>query len=1223
MPNVPPCDTSEALGDMFDSIVRNSTSTSTSLLMSIFYHYVSRTKYTQVVLILESTAHILQALALGGLIRHIGDDNSPASAGYLWASAIVGCSVYVMFAHHIYFFATWRLGMEYKNGAIASIYRKCLRLKSTHSAVGVVQNLATNDVERFFLSCIFLPYLLFGPIEALAVLAIGVNLIGSSFGIGYILLLLFVPLQYHLSQKFAKVRAKVAKITDRRVELISQAVGGSRLMKMSVWENSFEERIEAVRREEIQALASANLLKAYNEALFFVCNVVIAAVIFTSKTAWFKETLTASDVFTVITLVNIVQFTMTKFFSLGIMGVSEVAVTISRIEEFMKTSEVTNPRQLPPSSDDIAVELKDVTTYWDDDVNGTIAVSNASMTVKKGTIKMIIGPVGGGKSALVSAIIGDQHPFTGEVKVNGTLAYAPQQPFIVSATIKENVLFGKSLDESWYAEVIKAVALDVDLEALTEGDLTIVGDRGVNLSGGQKARIGVARALYAKPDVIVLDDIMSAVDVKVMRKIWEDCITKLLLNRLSSSVILVSHQHQFCRDPLVNTNNILVMDGQIKAEGTYKECIEQSDERLVGANAETSKKKMQKSKVIDVVDEEEPLLPPPPPTEGDVKDGEVGGMTTATEETAIGKISTATFKTYLRSMSNYGTYYPFFGVMLTMLGGQALLIWTMAELGKWAEKSPTEQRSASTLTNVWVLVAVTIVLSFVRSTHAFHRLLNAAFNLHSKMTQAVLSTKISFFDTRPLGLILNRFSADVGITDDQLVATIFDFLLCGLMTLGSVVTAAYALPIVLISVPFLAYYFVGLRRVYIKASREIKRIESTTRSPVYTALSESMLGLSTIRAFRGAHDFFSKEFQLRHNENLRAFFSWLACTRWLGFRLDAICLGLLMAACYLAVICRHHTSFNIEPAILGLAITFLIQLAGLFQWTVRQSAEAENMLISVERILEFAALDAEKNLDEMEGQVAPAEFGKDWPKEGSMTFENVKAKYRPSLDFALKGISFEIKGGEKVGVVGRTGSGKSTLLQVIMRLPDVVEGKMTVDDVDTELVPLRTFRKKFAVIPQTPTLFNVSLRDNLDPFSEYDDSAIWGALDIVQMKTTIVELGEGLNYMLSSGGSNFSVGQRQLLCLSRAILTKCKILIMDESAANVDPLTDLRLQEAVKNVFADSTVLSIAHRLDSVMEYDKVLVLGAGEVLEYGSPRDLLKKKDGAFYAMVQDSNLG
>jgi ABC-type multidrug transport system fused ATPase/permease subunit len=274
------------------------------------------------------------------------------------------------------------------------------------------------------------------------------------------------------------------------------------------------------------------------------------------------------------------------------------------------------------------------------------------------------------------------------------------------------------------------------------------------------------------------------------------------------------------------------------------------------------------------------------------------------------------------------------------------------------------------------------------------------------------------------------------------------------------------------------------------------------------------------------------------------------------------------------------------------------------------------------RILEFADLEPERNLDNIEDPAEAVEVSEVWPQEGGMTFLNVKAKYRASLEYALKGISFEIKGGEKVGVVGRTGSGKSTLLQVIMRLLDVVEGTMTVDGVDTSKVPLRAFRKKFAVIPQTPTLFNVSLKENLDPFGEYEDSAIWDALDIVQMKGVIKGLGEGLDYMCSSGGGNFSVGQRQLLCLSRAILTKCKILIMDESAANVDPLTDVKLQEAVKKCFAGSTVLSIAHRLESVMEYDKVLVLGAGEILEYGAPSELLKDKHGSFYAMVEDSRL-
>ena len=405
------------------------------------------------------------------------------------------------------------------------------------------------------------------------------------------------------------------------------------------------------------------------------------------------------------------------------------------------------------------------------------------------------------------------------------------------------------------------------------------------MSGGQKARIGVARAVYAKPDVVVLDDIMSAVDVRVMRTIWEDAISKLLLKRLSSSVILVSHQHQFCRDPIVASNNVLIMDGEIRAEGAYEECIKKSDGRLVGVIQAGSKKVRAASIDDSKAGEDDPLLPPPPPEDEGEGNLEAGGLTTATEETAIGKISSATFKTYLRAMStNSNSYLAFSGVIFSMLAGQALLIWTMAALGKWAERSPADQRAGSTIAYIWTLVGVTVVLSFFRSTNAFRRLLLAAFNLHSKMTDAVLSTKISFFDTRPLGLILNRFSADVGITDDMLVATIFDCFLCGLMTLGSVVTAAYALPVVLSTVPFLLYYFIGLRKVYMKSSREIKRIESTTRSPVYTALSESLSGLSTIRSFKGAQEFFGREFEGRHDENLRAFFSWLACTRWLGFR---------------------------------------------------------------------------------------------------------------------------------------------------------------------------------------------------------------------------------------------------------------------------------------------------------------------------------------------------
>ena len=887
---------------------------------------------------------------------------------------------------------------------------------------------------------------------------------------------------------------------------------------------------------------------------------------------------------------------MAKFFTLGIMGFSEVSVSLSRIQNFLLLPERVKAEEsaVIESSEeggDFAIELENVTTHWGDKPSNPPASLSVDLQIPRNTLCSVIGPVGSGKSALLLTILKELQALEGKVTTSGTVSYAQQQPFIISATIEQNITFGEPLvDRAFYDEVIEAVGLDLDLKRLRDRDQTIVGDRGVNLSGGQKARISLARAIFAKADIVLLDDILSAVDVKVARKIYYVAIKGILLERLKSTVVLVTHQHQFCSE----SENILMVDGKVVHVGGYLECIKRSNGVLTATAADDPNRKDKNEhddEDGDTDETEKETESSKASSENDTEEEEEeedekgkGKVSVASTERNLelretGRVKGSTFRAYMRAMGA-GTYYAFFFALSLMLIGQAALIVTVAEIGKWSELPIDKQGSSGTYALIWGLCSFTVLISFARSILSFNYLLQAARYLHDKMTATVLRAKISFFDTHPLGMILNRFSADVGITDDALIGTLFDFFLCGLMTLGSIVTAAYALPIILASIPFLLYYFVKLRSVYITASRELKRIESMSRSPVFTILSEAMSGLSTLRAFPKGVEIFARRFEEKHDENLRAFFAWLACTRWLGFRLDIICLALLTCACYLAVVFRHHTNFNIDPAILGLALMFLIQLAGLFQWSVRQSAEAENQMISVERILQFSKLDTEDNLDFNKSE-DDLVFPTNWPATGKIVFKCVSAKYRPELERSLEDVSFVIKGGERVGIVGRTGSGKSTLLQVLMRLLDEIDGTMEIDGIDTAKCSLARMRRSVAVIPQTPTLFSLSLRQNLDPFDQCTDEMIWDALKTVQMGEAVKNLGsDGLNYMLAEGGSNFSVGQQQLLCLCRAILRKSQILVMDESAANIDHRTDKKLQEAVTQVFADSTIISIAHRLD-------------------------------------------
>ena len=692
--------------------------------------------------------------------------------------------------------------------------------------------------------------------------------------------------------------------------------------------------------------------------------------------------------------------------------------------------------------------------------------------------------------------------------------------------------------------------------------------------------------------------------------IFQKAILGLLIEKKKATVVLVTHQHSFCFEPEV-TNCLLLVDGKIVHVGDYTECVKKSGGKLSLAAADDSPQNDKSTRLrADSFSASSTCVSATSDGGGAEADlnADAIEMNEFEEAATDGKVTMRTWVAFARAMGD-GSLFAFFAAVLLMGGGQALLVMTTATLGKWSEE--TDPKSVIVL--VWCLVGGTVAISGFRTLFTLSLFMGAARRLHDSMTNRVLRSKISFFDTHPLGIILNRFSADVDICDNNLATTLYDTIMCSLMCLGAVITASFVLPLILVAIPPLMWYFLRLRRVYLASSREIKRIDGVTRSPVFSMIGESLSGLVTIRAFEGAQDHFKHLFEERHDSNLRAFFAFLACSRWIGFRLDAICVILLGVACWVSVVFFHYTTWELDPAVLGLALMLLIQLAALFQWSVRQSAESENLMISVERVLEFCDLPVERALEGGEADVSG-----DWPMEGAVTFKGVTARYRKQLDPSLDDFSVVIEGGSKVGVVGRTGSGKSTMLQVLFDLLDEVEGDVEIDGVNIRDVGLHEFRRKIAVIPQTPTLFNGSLRKNLDPFQDYGDSELWEALETVQMREEVPDL----DMEVADGGSNFSVGQKQLLCLARAVLSKCKILVLDEPSANVDMLTDERLQKAIGKVYGNSTIISIAHRLDTIIGYDKVLVVGDGAVLEYGAPAALLRKERGAaghFDGMVRE----
>jgi ATP-binding cassette, subfamily C (CFTR/MRP), member 4 len=722
--------------------------------------------------------------------------------------------------------------------------------------------------------------------------------------------------------------------------------------------------------------------------------------------------------------------------------------------------------------------------------------------------------------------------------------------------------------------------------------------------GGQRARIGLARALYRDADLVLLDDPLSAVDSKVARLLFESAIQDMCVAR-GKCVVLATHQYQL----IANETCILMKRGSIIEIAPYANCINQSEGLLKSTvKIEGSKFQSESSNEISDLNAKFTDVPAAPKQRESCEQASKDHD----EQKSTGEISMRTWKDYIAAL---GGKWVVMGILSLFACAQGVLLLTLALIGRWSQ-SPFDDQSSPNFVVAIVLLGVTvIVLSFVRSVVAFNRAIRASRNLHDSMTLAVLRAKIEFFDTNPLGRILNRFSSDIGSNDDQLPTSLNDTVSIGFIVVGAIASAAAVMPFILIAVPPIFCYFFRIRRMFIGASRELKRFEGMARSPIYGMMSESINGISSIRA-NGAVEYFQTQFAEVQNAHSRAFFSFIACTRWINFRMEAIQICLLSVASLLAVFFHAMNWFYLDPTILGLSLTLLLQLSGLLQWAVRQSCEVISQMVAVERVAAYSKLEPEAPLE----TEADALLDASWPTHGAIAVDDLTVRYRETLQPALSGLTFDAKGGLRIGVVGRTGSGKSTLLQALFRLLEAEQGDIKIDKQDISRLGLHTLRKRMSVIPQTPVLFSGwSLRDNLDPFRAFGDREIVESLSNVQLQDIYDELPEGLETVVADNGNNFSVGQRQLLCVARAILQKNKILVLDEPTANVDQRTDALLQEAVATSFPGATVIAIAHRLDTVIDYDLILVIGDGKLLEYGSPMELLQQ-DGHFTAMVADT---
>ncbi|KAM4699820.1 ATP-binding cassette sub-family C member 4 [Discoglossus pictus] len=1175
---------------------------------------------------IEESVKVIQPIFLGNVVSYFEkydpNDSAALANAYINAAALSICTLIFAVLHHIYFYHVLRAGMKLRVAMCHMIYKKALRLSNTamgKTTTGQIVNLLSNDVNKFDQVTIFLHFLWAGPLQAVAVTVLLWMEIGPSCLAGMAVLIILMPLQTCLGKLFTSLRGKTAAFTDTRIRTMNEVISGMRIIKMYAWEQSFTELVNNIRKREIAMVLRSSYLRGINLASFFVASKIIVFVTFTTYVL-LGNVISASRVFVAVSLYGAVRLTVTLFFPSAIERVSEAKVSIRRIKNFLLLDEISTPTLEQPEEkeENHLVQIQDLTCYWDK-TSEMPTLQNISCSVRPGELLAVIGPVGAGKSSFLSAVLDELPKDKGFVDVRGKIGYVSQQPWVFSGTVRSNILFGKEYVQEKYERVLRVCALKKDMLQLEDGDLTMIGDRGVTLSGGQKARVNLARAVYQDADIYLLDDPLSAVDAEVGRHLFEKCICQALRKKIC---ILVTHQLQY----LSAAKQILILkEGQMVGKGSFPELLQSGVDfaSLLKSGEDEQENQLVKSSrnrtfsQSSVMSEDSSVQ--------SHKDGNTDHLPTEPVLTAVpeesrseGTVGLRVYKKYFKSGSSWIMIFVVFLLNILSQVAYVLQDWWLSYWATEQEKlnvtsgvnstgAEQERLDLNFYLGVYAgLTAATIVFGVLRSLLVFHILVCAAQALHNQMFQSLLKAPVLFFDRNPIGRILNRFSKDIGHLDDLLPFTFLDFMQVLLQILGVVAVAVAVIPWILIPLLPLVIIFFFLRRFFLETSRDIKRLESTTRSPVFSHLSSSLQGLWTIRACK-AEGRFQEIFDTHQDLHSEAWFLFLTTSRWLAVRLDAICALFVIAIAFGSLILAK----NLDAGQVGLALSYAITIMGTFQWCVRQSAEVENLMISVERVMEYTQLEKEA---EWETKKRPPA---DWPNQGMIAFENVNFSYSLDGPLVLRHLTALIRPKEKVGIVGRTGAGKSSLIAALFRLAEP-EGKIWIDRFLTSELGLHDLRKKMSIIPQEPVLFTGTMRKNLDPFDEHTDEELWDVLEEVQLKDAIEELPGKIETQLAESGSNFSVGQRQLVCLARAILRRNQILIIDEATANVDPRTDELIQKTIREKFADCTVLTIAHRLNTIIDSDKIMVLDSGRVKEYDEPYNLLQNKESLFYKMVQ-----
>uniref|UniRef100_A0A8C5XQM1 ATP-binding cassette sub-family C member 6 n=1 Tax=Microcebus murinus TaxID=30608 RepID=A0A8C5XQM1_MICMU len=1168
-------------------------------------------------------------------LEFIGDPEPPAWKGYLLAVLmfVSACLQTLLEQQHMYLLKV--LQMRLRTALTGLLYRKVLALSSGSRkarAVGDVVNLVSVDVQRVTDSVVYLNGLWLPVVWIVVCFVYLWQLLGPAALTAIAVFLSLLPLNFFITERRNHHQEEQMRQKDSRARLTGPILRHARIVKSHGWEEAFLDRVLRVRRRELRALRTSGLLFSLSLVSFQASTFLVALVVFAVHTLVAKENaMDTEKAFVTLTVLNILNKAQ-AFLPFSIHSVVQARVSFDRLAAFLCLEEV-DPGAVdssPPGSTagKDCITVRDGTFVWSRE--GPPCLHRISLAVPQGCLLAVVGPVGAGKSSLLAALLGELSKVEGSVSIKGPVAYVPQEAWVQNGSLVENVCFGQALDPAWLGRVLEACALWPDVDGFPAGVHTSIGEQGMALSGGQKQRLSLARAVYRKAAVYLLDDPLAALDAHVSQHVFSQVIGPSGLLQ-GTTRILVTHTLHV----LPQADRIVVLeDGAVAETGSYQELLHRKGALLRLLDQATQPGGRGEGETEPGTSGEDPGGPPVgrrlqprrerstrPVSEDDsptvqaqagvpLDDPDVAGQPQGEDGVQYGRVKAAMHLTYLRAMGAPACLYVLFLFLCQQVASFCRGYW----LSLWADDPAVGGRQAHAalrggvfgllgcLQAVGLFVAMaTVLLGGVRASRLLFR----------RLLWDVMRSPVGFFERTPVGNLLNRFSKETDMVDVDIPDKLRSLLTYASGLLEVILVVAVATPLAIVAIVPLLLLYAVFQSLYVASSCQLKRLESASYSSVCSHVAETFQGGAVVRAFRAQGRFVAQN-DTRVDESQRVSFPRLVADRWLAANMELLGNSLV----FVAAVCAVLSKARLSAGLVGFSVSAALQVTQTLQWAVRSWTDLEGSIVSVERMKDYA-----RTPKEAPWRLPTCAARPPWPRGGQIEFRGFGLRYRPELPLAVRGVSFRIHAGEKVGIVGRTGAGKSSLAGGLLRLQEAAEGGIWIDGVPIAHVGLHTLRSRITIIPQDPILFPGSLRMNLDLLEEHTDEAIWAALETVQLNTLVAGLPGQLQYECGDQGEDLSVGQKQLLCLARALLRQTQILVLDEATAAVDPGTERQMRASLERWFAGCTVLLIAHRLRSVMDCARVLVMDEGQVAESGSPAQLLAQK-GLFYRLAQESGL-